>query len=111
MDHHFGQIHQQVHELSKGKIASTSASAPNTDQDQLGEERVETQPANSRGATPLDLASLLKVLKVDVPRFNGQKVHNYLYTIEKFFSLHSFPPGLRLQVVAFHLDGEAASWY
>ena len=57
------------------------------------------------------MADLLKVLKVDAPRFNGQNVHNWVYMIEKFFSLYAIPSLLRLQVVAFHLDGEAASWY
>ena len=66
-DHCFGQLHQQVHELSKGKAASTSASASHTNQDRVVEEGLETQPANSREASPLYLASLLKVLKVDVP--------------------------------------------
>ena len=88
-----------------------SASAPDTEQGQVGDEAVEKPPTNSRGTTTPDLASLLKVLKVDVPQFNGQNVHNWVYTIEKFFSLHSIPSELRLQVVAFHLDGEAASWY
>ena len=75
-DHHFGQLHQQVHELSKGKAASTSASAPATNQDHVGEEGVETQLANPREASAPDLDSLLKVLKVNVPRFNGKNVHN-----------------------------------
>ena len=34
-----------------------------------------------------------------------------MYTIEKFVSLHYIPPERHLQVVAFHLDGGAASWY
>ena len=75
-DHRFGQLHQQVHELSKGKAASTSASALATDQYRVGEGEVEPQPAIPMEANALDLASLLKVLKVVVPRFNGQNVHN-----------------------------------
>ena len=51
------------------------------------------------------------MLKIDVPRFNGQNVHNWVYIIEKFFSMHVVASGLPLQVVAFHLDDEAASWY
>ena len=75
-DQRFGQLHQQFHELSKGKAASMSASAPDTEQGRAGDEGVETPPTNSREATTPDLAYLLKVLKVDVPRFNGQNVHN-----------------------------------
>ena len=83
-DQHFGQLHQEAHELLKRKATSTSASSPDTKQDLMGDEGVETPLTNSRGATTPDLASLLKVLKVDIPRFNGQNVYNWVYTIEKF---------------------------
>lgn len=57
------------------------------------------------------LSSYLKGIKLDLPRFNGEEVHNWIYKVEKYFSLHSVPSAIRLQVVALHLEGEAASWY
>ena len=41
-DQHFGQLHQQVHELSKEKSSSITASASHYDQDHVGEGGVET---------------------------------------------------------------------
>nr|XP_048334882.1 uncharacterized protein LOC125423780 [Ziziphus jujuba var. spinosa] len=35
-----------------------------------------------------DISWLFKTLKVDVPRFDGTIVENWIYKIEKFFSLH-----------------------
>ena len=110
-DHRFGQLHQQVTELSKGKAPSTPTSASQADLGRVGEDGVETPQAHPSASNTSDLAAILKVLKVDVPHFNGQNVHNRVYTIEKFFSMHVVPPGLRLQVVGFHLDDEATSWY
>ena len=72
---------------------------------------MELPPSFSGELRSSHLSTLLKVLKVDVPKFHGQHVYNLIYTIEKFFSLHYIPAMLRLQVVAFHLEGEAASWY
>lgn len=48
---------------------------------------------------------------MEVHRFNGQNVNNWVYKIEKFFDLHRVEPVLRLSVVAFHLGSEPATWY
>ena len=109
--HHFGQLHQQVTELSKGKAPSAPTSTSQADPGRVGEDGFESPQANPSASNTLDLAAILKVLKVDVPCFNGQNVHNWVYTIEIFFSMHAIFSGLRLQVVAFHLEDEAASWY
>lgn len=55
--------------------------------------------------------SLLKTLRVYVPRFEGSNVENWIYKINKFFSLHQVDPAMRLAVVAFHLDREPSMWY
>ena len=53
-DQCFGQLHQEVHKLLKRKAASTSASGLDTEQDSVGDERVETPPTNSKGTTTPD---------------------------------------------------------
>ncbi|XP_024024277.1 uncharacterized protein LOC112092413 [Morus notabilis] len=58
-----------------------------------------------------DLNFILKTLRVDVPRFDGANVEDWIYKIEKFFSLHHVAPAMRLTVVAFHLEGEPSTWY
>ena len=62
----------------------------------MGEGGVEPQPVTPTDSSAPDLVALLKVLKADVPRFTGQNIHNWIYTIEKFFSLHAIPFVLRL---------------
>lgn len=38
-------------------------------------------------------------------------MEEWIYKIEKFFSLHHLPPQRRLSLVSFHLDGEASTWF
>ncbi|XP_073152993.1 uncharacterized protein [Henckelia pumila] len=59
----------------------------------------------------LGFVSYLKDIKLELPKFNGDNSHAWLYKIEKYFSVHSIPGPVRLQMVAFHLEGQAASWY
>ena len=60
----FGQLHQQVHELSKGETTSTSTSTPDTEQDRVGEEGVETQLANLKGTTAPNLILFSRYLRL-----------------------------------------------
>ena len=101
----FRQLHQQFHELSSGKLPVASTLATKEDHDSL-----DSLPSFTGELSSYDISALLKVLKVDVPKFHGQHMYNWIYTIEKYFSLHVVLTILHLQVVAFHLEGEAASW-
>ncbi|XP_060962287.1 uncharacterized protein LOC133032379 [Cannabis sativa] len=58
-----------------------------------------------------DINSILKTLRVKVPRFDGQNVDDWIYKINKFFDLHRVDYGMRLAVVPFHLDGPPSSWF
>ena len=87
----FGQLSQQFHEFLNGKLASKAPSATNEDHGRVFEGSLDSQPPTMSELGSPDLSSILKVLKVDVPKFNGQLVHNWLYTIKKLFSLHVVP--------------------
>lgn len=58
-----------------------------------------------------EVNSLLRTLWIEVPRFDGTNVENWIYKINKFFDLQQVDPKMRLSVVAFHLDGEPSVWY
>lgn len=58
-----------------------------------------------------DLHSLLRTLRVDVPRFDGSNVDDWIYKINKFFALNRVEPEMRLAIVSFHLDGEPSTWF
>jgi hypothetical protein len=51
------------------------------------------------------------LLKLNVPRFDGTNAIDWIFQIEAFFDFHATPPVSRLQIVSFHLDGRAASWF
>ena len=105
-DSRIGQLHQQVHEWSRGKMPTAFPSATKEDHGNPD------SPSSLTGElSPSDLSAILKVLKVDVPKFHGSHVHNRIYNIKNFFCLYAVLESLCLQVVAFHLECEAASWY
>ena len=64
-------------------------------------------PTHSHG----DMHSILKTLRVKVPRFDGSNVEDWVYKITKFFDLHKVDNGMRLAVVPFHLDGAPSTWF
>lgn len=66
-------------------------------------------PTDNHVHDPTNLYSILKTLRVNVPRFDGSEVEEWIYKIDKFFTLHRLPLDTRLSVVAFHLDGEAST--
>ncbi|XP_062104135.1 uncharacterized protein LOC133815295 [Humulus lupulus] len=58
-----------------------------------------------------DMHSILKTLRVKVPRFDGSNVEDWIYKITKFFDLHKVDNEMRLAVVPFHLDGAPSTWF
>ncbi|XP_062075982.1 uncharacterized protein LOC133780122 [Humulus lupulus] len=58
-----------------------------------------------------ELNSLLKTLRVKVPRFDGANVDDWVYKINKFFDLHKVDDDMRLAMVAFHLEGTPSTWF
>ena len=58
-----------------------------------------------------EMNSLLKTLRVKVPRFDGSDVADWIYKINKFFDLHKVDDPMRLAMVAFHLDGAPSTWF
>lgn len=54
---------------------------------------------------------LLHSMKFDVPRFDGSNPTDWLFRIQAYFDYYGTPEETRLQIVAFHLEGCAASWF
>ncbi|PNY01861.1 retrotransposon-related protein, partial [Trifolium pratense] len=53
----------------------------------------------------------IRSLKLNVPRFDGSNAIDWIFQIEAFFNFHDTPAASRLQIVSFHLEGRAASWF
>nr|KYP45928.1 hypothetical protein KK1_032488 [Cajanus cajan] len=50
-------------------------------------------------------------MKLDVPRFDGADLDDWLFRIEAYFDYYGTPPDTRLQIVSFHLEGRAGAWF
>ncbi|EXB29330.1 hypothetical protein L484_014062 [Morus notabilis] len=53
----------------------------------------------------------LRSMKLEAPRFDGSNPIDWLLRIEAFFDYHGTPADARLQIVAFHLEDRAATWF
>ena len=104
-DERFGQFVSASQQPLSGSTATGSHPPPVGDQHSAGGRR----PVGE--SSPKELESLLKTLRVKVPRFDGSNVETWIYKISKFFDLHRVDLELRLAVVAFHLEGGPATWY
>lgn len=70
-----------------------------------GSKRSETTSDNR------EMNSLLKTLRVKVPRFDGTNVDDWVYKINKFFDMHKVEEEVRLAMVPFHLEGTPSTWF
>ena len=50
-------------------------------------------------------------MKLDVPRFDESHPIEWLFRVEAFFYYHTTLNELRLQIVSFHMEGRAATWF
>lgn len=104
----FTQIKQQFAELSaRGGVDSSEGGAKASRIVGEGRSRSNHRDANIE----LETNQILKNLRFGVPKFSGSQVHQWIYKIEKFFSLQSLSDAAKLQIVAFHMEGEASAWY
>lgn len=104
----FTQIQQQFAELSaSGGVDSSEGGAKASRIVGEGRSRSNHRDANIE----LETNQILKNLRVDVPKFSGSQVNQWIYKIEKFFSLQSLSDAAKLQIVTFHMEGEASAWY
>jgi hypothetical protein len=48
---------------------------------------------------------------LEFPCFNGEDPNSWCYKVEQFFEFYDAPEGQRLSLIAFHMEGEALSWF
>jgi len=54
-------------------------------------------------------ASLLPLMKLDVPRFDGHEATSWIFKINQFFEYHSTPEEDKRKVASFYMDGVTLS--
>lgn len=56
-------------------------------------------------------SGITRLSKIDFPRFNGDKVKDWLFKIEQFFSIDHTPAELKVSLSSIHFDDQAATWH
>ena len=55
--------------------------------------------------------SLLKGIKLEIPKFTGTDVLGWLFQVEQFFEFHEVQEEQRITICSFALEGDAREWY
>ncbi|GKD28060.1 ty3-gypsy retrotransposon protein [Tanacetum coccineum] len=56
-------------------------------------------------------ALLPRSMRLDVPKFSGIDLENWIFAINEYFSLLNTPAEQHLHIVGFNLEGAAAEWF
>lgn len=93
------QTDESVHEMIEAFKLMTKnnpmnpSSSDNTSPEQFHRPRQGTQ-SNHAGVT--------RLARVDFPRFNGEKVKEWLFKVEEFFGIDNTPMDLRVRLASIH---------
>ncbi|PNY17782.1 hypothetical protein L195_g014534, partial [Trifolium pratense] len=103
----FDELSQQLAQF-QAQFTATMAAVSNRVESL---ERRSPDSSAGSGMTPPPLAVPLPPqpprLKLDVPRFDGQQAHGWIFKISQFFTYHNTPEEERITVASFYLDGPA----
>lgn len=55
--------------------------------------------------------AMTRLARVDFPRFNGDKVKEWLFKAEEFFAIDNTPLDLKVRLASIHFDQTAAAWH
>ncbi|GKA72671.1 hypothetical protein Tco_0778887 [Tanacetum coccineum] len=67
------------------------------------------QPPNN--APPMPHGLQIRPPKLNLPAFDGSNPLDWLFQADQYFSFYNITPPQRLSMIAFHLTGDALSWY
>lgn len=56
-------------------------------------------------STPPEVSSVMRSMKMEVPRFDGSDPEGWIFREEEFFDFHGTPEPTRLRIVSFHMEG------
>lgn len=66
---------------------------------------------NNLGNSESSSMNLIKNLKLEFPRFQGEDPTCWVYDAKKFFSYNHTPKHQQVMMASYHLDGEALIWF
>ncbi|KAL8161992.1 hypothetical protein V2J09_013481 [Rumex salicifolius] len=70
----------------------------------------ELEPRRGGISSP-SYSGLTRLSRLDFPRFNGDKVKEWIFKCDQFFSLDRTPNDLKIQLASIHFEDVAASWH
>ncbi|CAL9221332.1 unnamed protein product [Arabidopsis halleri] len=68
-------------------------------------------PRRARSGLQPQYSGVTRLAKLDFPRFGGDRVKDWLFKVEQFFSLDLTPDDFKVRMCSIHFDGPAAAWH
>ena len=84
----------------RSKIHDTSTNVPSSSKQPLTLPPLSSIPSNRR-----DLSSMVKSMKMEVPRFDGSCPHGWVFRVEEFFEFHGILEHQHLRMISFYMEG------
>lgn len=56
-------------------------------------------------------SGMTRLTKLDFPRFNGERIKEWIGKAEQFFAMENTPEELKVGLSSRHFDGLAATWH
>ncbi|XP_060969861.1 uncharacterized protein LOC133037067 [Cannabis sativa] len=105
LDQHVSKTEERLNQLPNTGLGESEGRSVDRESAQAGVRR------SDMTSDDRELNTLLKTLRVKVPRFDRSEVDDWIYKINKFFDLHKIDEPMRLAMAAFHLDGAPSTWF
>ncbi|CAA7017937.1 unnamed protein product [Microthlaspi erraticum] len=65
----------------------------------------------TRSSTSNNYSGMTHLAKLDFPRFNGDRIKEWLFKVEQFFTIDHIPEDMKVGIASIHFDGPAATWH
>ncbi|GJS06497.1 transposon ty3-G gag-pol polyprotein [Tanacetum coccineum] len=103
------QSSSQLDVISKQLVAQYEQTATLISTIAQNHGRTHQQPPNN--APPMPYGLKIWPPKLNLPAFDGSNPLDWLFQADQYFSFYNITPPQRLSMIAFHLTGDALSWY
>ena len=67
--------------------------------------------ARGRSGFPYNYAGITRMAKLDFPRFDGERLKEWLSKVEQLFVMDNTPGELKVGLASIHFDGLASTWH
>ncbi|KAG2271824.1 hypothetical protein Bca52824_066379 [Brassica carinata] len=112
IDRSVADIFEAIQAISeKTERAITSIERSQRDPNQVVHDNGINHPRSSRSGTNTHYTGMTRLGRLDFPRFNGDKVREWLFKVEEFFLIDGTPEDLKVRISSIHFDAPASTWH